>query len=173
MSDKIIVWKVIDKFPHYEVSNAGEVRRCVPDSYGRNLGNLLAKVPDKDGYLRVRLTYGGIRYTLRVHKIVAITFIGPVPEGKEINHKDGNKNNNCDDNFEYITNIENLEHKTMMGLCARGEINGSSKLTTVQVVEIRRLASTGVQQKKIAKQFNIGISAINNIVHGQTWRHLL
>lgn len=43
-------------------------------------------------------------------------FIGEIPEGMVINHKDGNKHNNNIENLEIITNIENIHHAWKTGL---------------------------------------------------------
>ena len=46
----------------------------------------------------------------RGHRLVAATFLGTIPKGKEVNHKDGNKNNNVPENLDYMTRSENLYH---------------------------------------------------------------
>ena len=46
----------------------------------------------------------------RGHRLIAQTFIGKIPKGKEVNHKDGDKHNNHPSNLEYMTRSENLYH---------------------------------------------------------------
>lgn len=71
---------------------------------------------DNKGYLRVRLYIEGRRPTIKVHRAVAKAFI-PNPENKpEVNHKDGNKENNRVDNLEWSTPGENTAHAYNTGL---------------------------------------------------------
>ena len=50
-----------------------------------------------------------------VHSLVALAFIGPRPEGMEVNHKDCDKQNNALNNLEYVTHGENQRHAAQMG----------------------------------------------------------
>lgn len=52
-----------------------------------------------------------------------------------------------------------------------GEGNGNSKLSAVQVVEIRqRYALGGIRQKDLAKEFGVGRSTVSEIVNQRLWR---
>ncbi|MFC9821427.1 helix-turn-helix domain-containing protein [Streptomyces erythrochromogenes] len=55
---------------------------------------------------------------------------------------------------------------------ARGSRNGYSKLTEVQVAEIRSLAEQGVRTALIADQFGVSDSTIYRVVNRQGWRHV-
>ncbi len=137
----------------------------------------------RDGYRRVRFSAGKRGLSLLAHRVVALVFIGPPPDGMQVNHIDGDKLNNAVENLEYVTCRENIRHSIRMGLFARGERMGSSKLTEEQVLEIRRLYSEGGgviragcaakhSTRALAKRFGVSASAISGIVTGRTWTHL-
>lgn len=61
-------------------------------------------------------------------------------------------------------------HRAMV---PRGERHGAAKLTDVQALEIRERTSRGAVQRQLAREYGVSSSAIANIVHGLTYRHLL
>ena len=98
-------WKKIDGFKErYSVSDTGLVRN---DKTGRIRKPYL----DSRGlYVLVHIDVDGVQYNRLVHRLVAEAFI-PNPDNKEtVNHKDGNKQNNCVDNLEWATRSENQAH---------------------------------------------------------------
>lgn len=105
-------WKPIPETAGvYEISSTGLVRKRVGEKTA-----LLAAHADRKGYFRVRFTVNGVRKTKKVHRLVALAFL-PNPEDKpEVNHKDGNKQNNCADNLEWVTPSENSLHAYQNGL---------------------------------------------------------
>lgn len=109
------VWKPIEGTDgKYEVSNHGRVRS---NNYlGHGEQQVLALSPDKKGYLRVRVYKGSYRATCKVHRLVAEAFIPNDNCLPQVNHKDGNKQNNHYDNLEWVTNADNHAHKVSMGL---------------------------------------------------------
>lgn len=116
------VWKEIYGFPHYEVSNLGRVRskdRYILRHGTKSLfkGKVLEGGTDSDGYRIVLLYYsaGGGRNTEKVHRLVMKTFC-PITLNLQVNHIDGNKQNNNLDNLEWSTAQENIEHAQKLGL---------------------------------------------------------
>lgn len=174
-------WRLITlTADHYSVSNWGRVRREISRTCGR-AGQILKQRPDKDRYMTVCLSWLGKRKLAKVHQLVAIAFNGPCPEGQEVNHKNGVKNNNWPGNLEYLTSLENNTHAALTGLKASGDRSGSrlhpelllrgsnhprSIFSDEDVAEIRRLLALGVRQIDIAARFNCSRSAVCHIKLG-------
>lgn len=88
----------------------------------RRFGNTTDK-----GYKSVLIRDNGRMRTVFVHRLVAMAFV-PNPQNKpQVNHKDGNKQNNRPDNLEWVTLEENMKH--------RAEILKSYKKTPVRCIE--------------------------------------
>lgn len=64
----------------------------------------------KQGYKIVVLYKNKIPKTLKLHRLVAETFIKRLENKNVVNHKDGNKQNNTTDNLEWVTPSENTIH---------------------------------------------------------------
>lgn len=92
----------------YEVSNCGRIRIT-------GTPVIRANAITEYGYVAFTLCYKGTVKRRPVHRIVAETFI-PNPDNKpEVNHKDGNKQNNNVENLEWCTHLENIRHSIEMG----------------------------------------------------------
>ena len=90
------IWKPINGFEWYQVSDSGDVINTV-----RNLP--LKQHKDKDGYKRVILRRHGEQKNFFVHRLVAEAFI-PNPDNLPcVNHKDENKANNRAENLEWCS----------------------------------------------------------------------
>lgn len=61
------------------------------------------------GYLDIKLLKEGKRIHHYVHRLVWKTFVGEIPKGYEVNHKDHNKANNSLNNLELVTHSKNLK----------------------------------------------------------------
>ena len=104
-------WKPIDGTDgKYEVSNLGHVR-----TNGQRPG-LLTLTKQKSGYRYAMIEIDGKSCNRRVHRLVAQHFLPNPDNMKEVNHKDGNKDNNAAENLEWVTNAENARHAMEHGL---------------------------------------------------------
>lgn len=70
-------------------------------------GNLSPK-KDRSGYYKVGCT--SRKGAITIHELVMLAFVGPRPEGKQIDHRDRNKANNKLENLRYVTPKENMEN---------------------------------------------------------------
>lgn len=102
------MWKTIEEFPNYEVSDKGDIRR--------KGARIVRKPFDNHGYLVVGLNCKGKQINRLVHRLVAKAFITNTLNKREINHIDGNKLNNAVSNLEWVTASENLTHAYSTGL---------------------------------------------------------
>lgn len=99
-----IIWKEIEGFSKYEISNTGIVR-VTKSKYIKS-----QRIRD-DGYLDVDLyVKKKCNKKLLVHRLVALAFI-PNPDNKvTVNHKDRKRDNNNVDNLEWYTFKEQNNH---------------------------------------------------------------
>lgn len=118
------VWKDIVGYEgKYQISSFGKVRSIdrIDSSAKKRKGRLLKPCKDKDEYLYVGLSDGGVTIK-KIHRLVAEAFIGYCPKGYQVNHKDENKTNNRIENLEYVTAKQNVNHGT--GIKRRAEKRG-------------------------------------------------
>lgn len=118
------IWKPIKGYEGlYEVSNLGRVK-ALERKKNCNRGYGVIKEhflkPNNHGtcgYYRVPLTNREhIRKYYLVHRLVAENFIENPKNLPQINHKDGNKENNAVDNLEWCTVSFNIKHAYETGL---------------------------------------------------------
>lgn len=97
----------------YQISSHGRIKSFKDKKEGRILSNQ----NKTGGYFNVVLCQKGKRrLSIKIHRLVAIAFI-PNPQNKpEVNHKDGNKQNNNEINLEWATRKENALHSIEKGL---------------------------------------------------------
>jgi len=180
-------WKeVVDYEGWYEISDWGNIKR-VKAGPGTFVGRYLKSHLDSWGYRRANLCKNGKMCTVKVHRVVAAAFIGPCPSGKQVNHKNGVKDDNRPENLEYMTQSENNHHAYDTGLksALHGEDASGSKLTEEAVHKIREMLSDdtivgdprvrGNLKRKveiIRKRFNVSDKAVYSIYYGTNWSYL-
>lgn len=106
------IWKDIEYTNgNYQISNLGRVKS--KERYAcRNVyvkEKIIKPTKNVRGYLFVHIRKYP-KTTIFVHRLVAIAFIPNPHNYKEVNHIDGNKQNNCVSNLEWVTHRENMKH---------------------------------------------------------------
>lgn len=114
------------------------------------------------------------RKRIYVHILVADAFLGNKTACQQINHKDGDKQNNSVSNLEIVSARENIQHAFATGLNHIGSKHGKSKLNESQVNSICRLIKSGVVDSEIVKRLNLQVSpqCIMQIRKGKNWKHI-
>ena len=165
-------WRPIEGWPRYQVSNIGRIRRILKD---RRCAPFRILKPNclRLGYLQVALCNELGRKDFKIHRLVALSFLGTPPCGFQVNHKNGDKADNRVDNLEWVTPGDNDRHAYRLGLKkpktppSKGEKNGRAVLTRPQVNEIRSRPESDIVLSKI---YGVWPGQIWNIRHYECWK---
>jgi len=101
------IWRDIEDFPNYQVSNKGRIRSSAFTHI-----TLKKLQTNRYGYLCCNLYKGGKYKNCSVHRLVASAFLDKI-EGKDtVDHIDRNRQNNCVENLRWAnTSEQNLNSK--------------------------------------------------------------
>lgn len=105
MGNVIEIWKRIED-TKYSVSNLGRIKRQY-----KNAKERIVKTFSKNSYLAVNLCSHNSIKQFYVHRLVAKSFLPNTENLPQVNHIDGNKENNKVENLEWCTALENQKHK--------------------------------------------------------------
>lgn len=165
------IWLPVLGFEEYSISNLGRLRYEKPKRAPRSNDNInrIKREPyivnqnlNKKGYPCVRIGLTNNRKSFSVHRLVAIAFIENPYNKTQVNHIDGNKQNNLVTNLEWVTNQENCIHTYASGITIRaiGEASPFAKLTDQQVRDIRKDPR---ENKQIALDYGVTPKYVGHI----------
>jgi hypothetical protein len=166
------IWKDIEGFSEYEVSDHGRIKSLRPRKSRRisAISNpIIMKQINCHGYLRVGLD-NRKKY---IHRLIAKAFI-PNPENKPfINHKNGVKVDNRIENLEWVTSKENTLHAWENGLINTiGEYHPNSRLSEEDVKFIYQYPRERGYGNYLAKKYKVTRSQISLIIKKKIWTHV-
>ena len=163
-------WKDIPGYEGlYSVSDEGRV-------WGIKKNRMLRQDCSSWGYPRVFLRNHEGEKRFSVHRLVMLSFVGPVPDGQEVNHKNGIKNDPRLENLEYVTRSENqlhCNHVIRTRESMKGSAHGRSKITEKIAIAIRAARDSGQSLASIANKFNVSAPTVSLIATGKIWRHVV
>lgn len=162
------IWKDIHDYEGlYQASSLGRIRSV--DRYvtqkgrgkaftGLRKGKIIKQRLQNSGYFVVWLSKQGKVRALTVHRIIATTFIDNPENMGDVNHKDGDRKNNCVSNLEWCTRSQNIKHSYEK---LNHKINGKP----VRCIELGSAYSSAAEA---SRQMGINASGISNAASGRT-----
>jgi len=161
------VWKDIEGYKGlYQVSDLGRVK-----SLKQEKDRILKPWKSTGGYLVVELN----QKKVKIHRLVAITFLNKIFNKEYVNHINGISSDNRVQNLEWCTSSENRIHSFKIGTAKipklKGEQSPNSKITEIEAKEIK-YGCIGMSQSTIAKKYNIKQSLVSRIKNGIRWGHI-
>ena len=126
-----------------------------------------------NGYFKVTLTIKGVQFQRYIHRLVCSLY-NPASEfiGAQVNHIDGNKNNNSHLNLEWVTNSENQIHAHKTGLKANGNKLWNGKFSKSDIAYIKDLKKEGKKQNWIAEHMDTTKSTISEIINNKRYKYI-
>jgi hypothetical protein len=159
----------------YQVSNYGRIK-ALPKKAGSSnrkerILKPIIKVGADNNYLRIMLYKNNKHRFCSIHRLVMLTFKGK--SNLQVNHIDGNKQNNRLDNLEYCTAKENTQHAWENGLCEK--YNNNRKIEVKQFDKQKNLINSfnSIKEATFYTKINHISSCINNkrkTAGGYIWR---
>ncbi len=175
MTDQEEIWlPVVDWEDAYCISSLGNIKSVSRVGINKNgqsrniVGKTRSTYISNRGYLEVGLSRDGVRRTQPIHILVARAFIDKdyIIKGLVVNHIDGDKTNSRLSNLEITTYSGNIVHAHRSGLNKNfGNTHYKTKLSDNDVLELRRLYSTGKTTTELADAYNIHWQHARDIIN--------
>lgn len=126
---------------------------------------------DADGYGLFSCEDG---VTRRTHRIALAAHLGRDLDTSEVVRHGDECARNCVNPAHLTagTQAENIADRDRLGRTQKGERHWKARLTTSDVIEIRRRLARGEEQLPVAAAFGVGREAVSKIARGQTWKHV-
>ena len=135
--------------------------------------------PNLHGYMIARLFAQGKVLQVPIHRLVVSAFLGSIPAGMHVNHKNGIKDDNKLENLEIVTPSANALHAyKVLGRFKQtpphvpGEQHGNAKFTNAEALVIRQRHADGMTCYALSQEYNVAYSTIKRIVSRASWTHL-
>jgi len=141
--------KLIEGCIHHYITAEGVIRNA-------KTGRIKKPWVGKNGYLCIDIWENNTGRKLYVHRILCLTFLRNPENKRTVNHKDGNKLNNCVSNLEWATDSENIQHAHNNGLN-----KGSKKVFSSTIEKASEMFFGGATITSIAKHFGVVTASIS------------
>lgn len=156
------VWKQIEDYPNYFVSNTGKVRNV-------NKGRELKQTLHHSGYLYVGLRKNQKTKLFFVHRLVAQAFIPNINNLNTVDHWNGIKTDNRVENLQWLSNSDNArrfqleqiteeqkQRKMKPIICVETGIiyKSATEVSTMLGVRLSAVTAVARKERKTVKGFH-------------------
>lgn len=125
------------------------------------------------GHLHYAITVNRVAHSFWLHRVVWRVLCGDIPEGLEINHKNGDASDNRPENMELVTHTENMRHRDeVIKTTERGEQRYNAKLTEAKVRMIRASDGSRSTILRFAEAFGVNHTTVEDVLAWRTWKHV-
>lgn len=159
----------------YEINENGTIFRNAKTK--KPLKIILDMHHSLTGYYATFICLNGTVKRLMIHKLVAEAWIGPIPEGLEVDHIDRNSHNNHYTNLRYVTHSEQMKNRKLsIRIIEQAKINCRKYLVEKVMKPVKIISPKGdildfnsftECSKYLAKIFKIGVEQIRRGVLGK------
>ena len=165
-------WKDIPGYEgRYQVSNTGKVKSMSYKQSG--VPGILRTSDNGSGYQRVLLYNDNKKHReYRVHRLVWEAFMGPIPEGLQINHKDENKSNNSLENLEIVTPKQNVNYGTRNIRITRSKMKPVAQIDIATGEILKEYPSLRCVRKEYGNSVTHAITGRTKQAYGFKWKYL-
>ena len=139
----IEIWKNVNEYENYEISNQGKIR-------SKASGKILVQRLNNMGYYRVALWNCGKQKHHLVHRLLATHFINNPDNLKVVDHVDLNPKNNDLSNLRFCTTRQNNINKRTY----KNNTSGSVGIDYIKRDNVWRARYQSNEGKEISKRFN-------------------
>jgi len=167
-------WRIIDGYNEmYEISDRGRVRTWKNNRHGRLKNPRPLKLWENacGRYVTATLSKNNNKTSYLVHRLVAEAFIGHIPNGCVVCHKDDVGTNNLLENLYIGTFKDNSDDMRRNG----GAMNNGRHFKAVLEIEdvkfIRKMRGK-ISQRKLGNMFNICQGTVSEIQLRKIWKHV-
>ena len=151
-------WTTVRDDPNYEVTRSGSVRNS-------KTGNVLKPSLNNSGYLFVNMGPKHHRFSRSVHRLVAEAYVDGYAPGLDVNHKNGDKQDNRAENLEFCSRSENIRHAYRTGLAKGHKVDYAG--TQPKRVKIVETGEEFESQAECARALNASVGSISMVANGK------
>ena len=173
-------WKSVKGYEgKYEVSNLGRIKSVDHEVKVKQQnreyivvrkGRMLTPLKRQHGYLGIQLFGKGANArkmkTYSIHRLVAEAFLENLNNLPEINHKDEDKTNNCVENLEWCSRIDNVHHGTAIERRVAKQTNGKKSKKIAQYSMNMELLKVFPSLAEVKRQLGFAPANISKCANG-------